>query len=339
MSNVARSFEEDNTNKMEAANIKTVACIGGGLIGSSWATHFARYGYDVNIYDAFPESLAGAMSKVRGNLKAFTDGGYLADAEADVAISHVALCGTLEDAVKDAQFIQESTPEDMTVKQDLLAGIDEFNRTAIIASSTSGLPLAEMAARTAHSERCIIGHPFNPPHLMPLVEIFCLENGDAAARTAYDFYQLVGKEPVRLRKESPGFIGNRLQMAYLKEAVQLVMDGVCSVEDVDKTSVYGLGLRYAIVGPNMNGELNGGAGGIRNYLAGPHMSHGINRSFKRVLQSDIDHVPEEYALKIAPEGIDEELRNRPPETGNTATEVAAYRDRMLMAILHAHGKI
>jgi len=174
---------------------------------------------------------------------------------------------------------------------------------------------------------------------MPLVEVTTGKKTDKEiSQVAYDFYKSIGKEPVIILKETPGFIGNRLQTAYLKEAIQLVKEGICTIEDVDKTSVFGLGVRWAIVGPYLNGELNGGAGGIKNYLGGPYKP-GIDAAFKRILSSDITEVPMEYATVTAPAGVAEEIQHRSPETGNNPGDIAKYRDTVLLGILKLLGKV
>lgn len=324
---------------MKVTDIKTVACVGVGLIGSSWATSFAQNGYAVRAYDAAPDSLKLAEERIRNNFQLYLDNGYMTQQQVEDALGRISYHTSLAETVKGADFIQESGPETLSVKQDLVAQMDAANPDAIICSSTSGLNISDIAAKSARAHRYVGGHPYNPPHLMPLVELTKWEKTDEALlQVAYDLYKAIKKEPVILLKESPGFIGNRLQVAYWKEAIEIIMDGVCSIEDLDKASIYGLGIRWAILGPNLNGHLNGGEGGIQSYFGG-HLGAGWAKAFQRVLDSKINEVPTEFKTKIAPEGIAEELKNRAPETGNTPEEVVAYRDKSLLGILNVLGKI
>jgi 3-hydroxyacyl-CoA dehydrogenase len=324
---------------MEAQDIQKVTCLGAGLIGASWATHFARHGLAVSLFDPAPDSLQTAPDRIRNNYKIFQDNGYMTQEAADASLARIRFVSDFSDAVKDAQFIQECGPEVLAVKRETVARIDAVNADAIVCSSTSGLSLSEIAGQSPYARRYFVGHPFNPPHLMPLVEIVRWDKGDPALlQVTRDFYTSVKKEPVILNKETPGFIGNRLQTAYVKEAVQIVSEGICSVEDLDKASVFGLGVRWAIVGPHLNGELNGGAGGIQNYLGGAYKS-GFDAAFQRILSSDIAEMPVLYSDKIAPDGVAEELKNRLPATGNTAAAVADYRDKTLLEILRILDKI
>lgn len=324
---------------MKLQDIKTICCIGAGLIGSSWATLYARFELDVRIYDPFEESLKSAEKKIRDNYEIFVRNGFMTEKEVETAFDRIQFISELEPALRDAQFVQESVPERLDLKRQLVRKIDEINPAAIVCSSTSGLNISDIAGESLYPERYIGGHPYNPPHLMPLVELTRWERTDEdCLRLAYDFYRSVRKEPVILNKESPGFIGNRLQGAFVKEAVEIVSEGICSVEDLDRAAVYGLGIRWAILGPNLNGELNGGEEGIRGYFGGKFKS-AWDASFRRLLASKMTEVPEEYYTKIAPEGVAGEKRNRLPETGNTTEEIAAYRDKLLLEILRLHGKI
>jgi 3-hydroxyacyl-CoA dehydrogenase len=242
----------------------------------------------------------------------------------------------LEEALQGVDLIQENIAEDLSKKRAILEKIDQINNTAIFCSSSSAIKISLISQKSKYPNRCVGAHPFNPPHLIPLVELTQWEKTDPeCVRKAYDFYKKVRKEPIILNKEVVGFIGNRLQFAYTREAVDLVMKGVCSVEDVDKASLYGLGFRYAIIGPNLNGDLNGGENGLRDYYG--KYGQTMNDILEDVAKWD--KVPVEYGQSIGPEGVEKAKANRPKELGNKREEILAYRDRMLLEILKLHNKI
>jgi len=322
---------------MKTLKIEKIACIGAGLIGSSWATLFTRKGYHVNLYDINKEYLESSKEKIKANFKVYIENEIVTEEEADKAMNRISYINDLETAVKDVQFIQECVYDNLELKKSVLAEIDKYNSNALFCSSTSTLNISDISRDSKYPERCIGAHPYNPPHLMPLVEITKWEKTDEQnVQTVYNFYKSIGKEPVVLLKESPGFICNRLQFAYLREAIDLVMKGVCTVEDLDKASVYGLGIRWAILGPNLNGDLNGGANGLVEYF-GPKYRPGFNAVIKQL--ASWTEIPIEYAEKIGPEGVEKEKANRPKETGNTREEIIAYRDKLLIEILKLHKKI
>ena len=250
---------------MKATDIKNIACIGTGTIGASWGTYFAMHGHPVYMYDIKEEQLKAARENIEANLNYLRDKEIITEADVKAALKIVKYTTNLEEAVKDAQLIQESGPEKYDIKRAVLADIEKYTAAdTIIASSTSGLLITEIAKEAKHPERCIGGHPYNPPHLIPLVEITRGEQtSEEALKCAYDFYKLIGKEPIILQKETLGFIANRLQMALSREIIDLVLKGTCTIEDIDKAMLYGPGLRMAIMGPILTLHLGGGPGGVR----------------------------------------------------------------------------
>jgi carnitine 3-dehydrogenase len=177
---------------------------------------------------------------------------------------HAALAG----AVGDADMVQESSPEDSTLKRAVLAAVDEAARPdAVIASSTSGFAMTMLQADCARPERCVVGHPFNPPYLIPLVEVVGGERTDpAAVDWLVAFYAAMGKRPLRLSRELPGFVGNRLQEAMWREALHMVAAGEATVEEIDEAIAYGPGLRWAQMGPCLTFHLAGGSAGMEHML-------------------------------------------------------------------------
>ena len=318
---------------MKVSDIKKVACVGGGVIGSSWAIQYAMRGLSVALYDINDEQLLKSRGQMEKSLDALVGHDAIAQTQKAEIVARVHPTTSMEEAVSDAQFIQESGPERLEIKRSILAQVEQYAASdALYASSTSGLLISEIVAEAAHPERCVGAHPYNPPHLIPLVEITRGEkSSDEVVKTVYDFYQSIGKEAVLLRKECPGFIANRLQLALYREVQDLVMRGVCSVEDVDKALVYGPGIRWAIFGHNMIMQLGNkdGLKGMMDMLAG-----GFN------LCADIaawDTIPADYGAKAQKE-MDEIMKNLPDEVGHTNAEIAQYRDKMLIDILKLHHK-
>lgn len=320
---------------MKPEEIKRVACVGGGVIGSSWAIQFAIKGLDVVLYDINDEQLAKSQAQMHKSLDALEQFKAVTPQRRQEIADRVKLTTSMEEAVKNAQFIQESGPERLEIKRSILAQVEEYaSADAIYASSTSGLLVSDIAAQAAHPERCVGAHPYNPPHLIPLVELTSGDKTDPELlQLAYDFYQSIGKEAVLLRKECPGFIANRLQLALYREVQDLVMRGVCSVEDADKALVYGPGLRWAIFGHNMIMQL-GNPGGLTG------MVQMLGNSGDRWLadMASWTHQPDNWA-EVAQPGVDKEMANFPDHIGHTNEDCAKYRDQMLIELLKLHRKL
>jgi carnitine 3-dehydrogenase len=322
---------------MKAVDIKKISVLGGsGLIGSGWATFFLWKGLEVNVYDINDALLQTAKERISGNLSYLLAKNIITKEIMDKALGKVVYTKDIGDSLRDVQFVQECAPEKYEPKQALVAALDQYgSKEAIFASSTSGLLITEIAKNSQYPERCIGAHPYNPPHLIPLVEISKGEQtSDAALQTAYDFYKAAGKEPIILQKEAPGFIANRLQIALYREAVDLVMRGICTVEDVDKALCFGPGLRYALMGSNMIFQLAGGPFGLKGVLAhiGPSAEMWMNDMavWKKWPAGISD------ALQ---EGVDKAIANRSAEEGKTNEEIIRWRDDKLLALLKLLNKI
>lgn len=321
---------------MKIPEITKTAVLGGGLIGSSWATNFIWKGVSVHIYDISDEALKTARNRIRENLEYLVSKGILTAGEMNAALGLAKYTTSIEEAVKDARFLQESVLEQYEVKQNLLEEVDKYAPAdAVFASSTSGLLITEIAKRSKHPERCLGAHPYNPPHLIPLVEISRgQKTSEETVKRTCDFYKSLGKEPVVLRKEAPGFIANRLSMALYREAADLVMRGVCSVEDIDKAVNFGPGLRYALMGPNLIYQLGGGQHGIQGLLK--HVESSV-QLWLEDMAAWKKWPPGWY--ETAQEGVNIEMANRPPEQGRTNEEIARWRDDGLIEILKFLKKI
>ena len=321
---------------MKANEIKKVSCVGSGVIGYSWALYFALKKLNTTVYDIKQESLDLAKERIHESLKSLIKNEVITQKESEEIESRITYTTSMEEAVKDVKFIIESGPENYEIKRSIVSEIEKYTSDeTIITSSTSGLLITEIARDAKHPERFIGAHPYNPPHLIPLVEI---TKGDKTSEeiveTAKEFFTMIGKEPVVLQKEALGFICNRIQMALYREVCQLVMDGVCSIEDADKAVTFGPGLRWGIMGPSLVFQLGGGKVGIDGLLK--HLGPSINLWLNDM--ADFKEFPEEFG-KIARDGVEEEMKNRSAEIGNDDTSLAEYRDKMLIEMLKLHKKL
>ena len=301
-------------------SIRRVAIIGTGVIGASWTTLFLAKGLDVVATDVAPNAEIA--------LRDFVDKAWPAMEELGLAPgasrSRLRFEAKLEDAVSGVDLVQENGPERIDFKRDLYGRLDELlPASTLIASSSSGLTMSEIQkACPNHPERCLIGHPFNPPHLIPLVE---LVGGAATSKETIDraaaFYDGLGKRTVRLNKEVPGHVANRLAAALLREVMYLVDEDVISVGDVDAAVSYGPGLRWGVMGPMQLYHLGGGAGGIDHWF---DQFTGPITAWWKVL-GDPQITPQMRAKVTA--GVMEEVAGRSIET------LEAQRDRELMGLL------
>ncbi len=321
---------------MKVEEIKKVACVGAGVIGYSWALYFALKKLDVFVYDITEESLELAKKRIHESLLSLYKNEVIQEDEITEIESRIVYTIKMEEAVKEVQFIVESAPENYDIKREIVKEIEQFtSEKTIIASSTSGLLITEIANCAKNPERFIGAHPYNPPHLIPLVEITKGEKtSEEVVEVSKKFYTSIGKEPVVLQKEALGFICNRIQMALYREVCDLVMRGVCSIEDADKAVTYGPGLRWGIMGPSLVFQLGGGQNGIDGLLK--HIGPSIDMWLQDM--ADFKEFPKEFGA-IAREGVEEEMKNRSRSIGNDDTSLAEYRDKMLIEMLKLHNKL
>ena len=305
--------------------VKRVVCVGSGLVGQGWASLFALAGYQVTLVDVNQKILDSAIGRVEGQMRFLEEAGLTKDAER--ASKLLSTTTSLGEAVGGADFVQESVFESYPAKKEVYGKMDEAaDERVILSSSSSGLMMSEIQkAAKRHPERCIVSHPWNPSYLVPLVE---LSPGDHTSqetiKKTYELMEDIGKVPVVLKREVPGFIANRLSAALWREALNLVDSGVASVEDVDKAVVNGPGLRWAIMGPYLTYHLGGGKGGIE-YL----MRH-IDVSKAKWLETMAKWTETpESAVEKAIKGVYEldSVRN------HTYDELEVWRDSQLVDIL------
>jgi carnitine 3-dehydrogenase len=303
------------------AGVRRVAVIGAGTIGASWAAAFLARGLDVTASDPAPEGEAFLRRYVADAWPVLTRLGLAVGASRD----RLTFIRDPLVAVSGADFVQESGPEREDAKIALFRELDSaLAAEIVIASSSSGLLISNLQKACRYPGRCVIGHPFNPPHLIPLVEVVggALTTPEAIARSIA-FYAGIGKKAIHIRKEVAGHLANRLQAALWREAVHLVAEGVADVADVDAAIAYGPGLRWAIMGPHLTFHLAGGVGGMTqfmNHFAGPL------QGWWRDL-GDPTLTPELRARII--EGVAAEA------DGRSIAALAAERDRILVKVLEA----
>jgi carnitine 3-dehydrogenase len=297
-----------------------VALVGTGVIGASWATLFLAKGLDVIATDTAPE----AEIKLRATIARQWDAMETLGLTPGASQARLTFTPSLEEAVRDADFIQESGPERLEIKRDLYRRMDEGARPdVVIATSSSGILISEVQVACAHRpDRVLVGHPFNPPHLIPLVEVVGGKaTSNAAIATAMEFYSAAGKRPIHLKKEVKGHVANRLQAALWREAFALVNDGVATVADIDTAIAHGPGLRWALLGPFLNLHLSGGVGGLEYVL--DHLGPPIESWW-----ADMKEVTIDDALKAKlVAGGDDEL------AGKSMDIIVQDRDRVLLELM------
>jgi ketoreductase RED1 len=293
------------------------AVIGAGTIGLSWTALFAHHGLTVRVTDPRPD-LAEAIADA---LKTFAP--HLGTTAEDLA-SRVQVAADVTESVKAADVVQENGPENVEFKKDLFKQlVEEAPKHALLLSSSSAIPSTAFTGEI-DGGRILIGHPFNPPHLIPLVEVVPGERtSEESVEKAVEFYTFLGRTPVVERKEIPGFVGNRLQNALSREAIYLVEQGVVTPEDLDKVITNSLGIRWATVGPFLGSHLGGGPGGYR------HMAGHIGKSMKKMWAGlgNPSQSPEEQERLI--EAVEQAYGS------STYSELAETRDRKQLAVLHA----
>ena len=305
-------------------DVRTVTCIGAGVIGGGWAAYFLARGYRVVAWDPAEDAEARLRHLVQAAWPALTELGLAEGASLDnLSVEH-----DLATACAAADFVQESAPEDLELKRSLLADIDAVTPAdVVISSSTSGYGMSEMQVRCAHPERTVVGHPFNPPYLIPLVEVVGGEktSPDAVTWTS-DFFRHIGKSVITMDREVPGFIANRLQEAIWREALHMVAAGEATVEQIDLSITDGPGLRWPIFGPMLTFHLAGGQGGMAHML--DHFGPSLQSPWTRLVAAEL--TPELRDAVV--DGCEREA------DGRSIDDLVAERDRGVIAILRALGR-
>ncbi|HEX5078586.1 MAG TPA: 3-hydroxyacyl-CoA dehydrogenase NAD-binding domain-containing protein [Geminicoccaceae bacterium] len=300
--------------------IEQVAVIGAGAIGASWATLFLAHGLSVAVYDPAPDTERKVRDFIARAWPTMARLGLAARADPDRLGFHA----DPADAVQGASVVQESGPENLAAKQALFARLEQgLAPDAIVASSTSGLLPSDLQAGRIGPGRYLVAHPFNPPHLMPLVELVGGRDTDPAViERAAAFYRSIGKRPIAIRREMPGHVANRMQAALYREAIHLALEGVASIEDIDAAISYGPGLRWAFMGPHMLHHLAGGERGLRHLLE--HIGPGLQSWWNDLGRPD-----------LTPEVIDRLVGMFEAADPRSIQDLAAERDALLLALLES----
>jgi len=303
----------------KAIPIQRVAIVGTGLIGSSWAAYFLAKGLDVVGTDPAPHAERELRNFVDRVWPVLTQVGLVPGADR----KRLSFSGSLETALSGADFVQENGPEREDIKVRLFAEMDSLlPAEVIIASSSSSLAMSVLQRECRHPERCVLGHPFNPPHLIPLVEVVGgTRTSPETLERVEKFYAQMGKRTIRLHKEIAGHVANRLQAALWREAAHLVAEGVVSVADVDAAVSEGPGLRWSVMGPNLIFHLGGGPGGMAHFME--HLSGPFARIWADLGRPEL--TPELKATIIA--GVQAEAAGRSRE------ELEGIRDRAIIGLL------
>src|SRR6516225_4561722 len=305
--------------------IRRIAIIGTGVIGASWAALFLAKGLQVVATDIAPNAEAGLRKFVETAWPALKRLGLSPGASQ----SNLNFTAALAQAVGEVDLVQENGPERIDFKQKLYGQLDELlSPDVIVASSSSGLKMSEIQkGAAAHPERCVIAHPFNPPHLIPLTEIVGgAKTSEATIQRAEEFYTSIGQQTVRVNKEMPGHVANRLQSALLREVYYLVAEDVVSAADVDTALSWGPGLRWGVMGGMMLNHLGGGPGGIEHFL---QQFTGPMAAWWKTLGNPV--LTPEVQKKLS-DSVHAEVGSR------TIEQLEAERDEMLMGLIELRTK-
>jgi carnitine 3-dehydrogenase len=304
--------------------IHRIGIVGTGLIGSSWAAQYLARGFDVIATNPDPSAETKFRENIDAAWKALTVIGLSPGATRD----RLTFSSNMKEALSQVDFVQENGPERPDFKIKLFSEIDDATPSdSIIASSSSGITMSVIQSDCKRPERCVIGHPFNPPHMIPLVEVVGgSKTSPEAIQQAMVFYASIGKKPINLRKEFPGHAANRLQAALYREVVYLIEQGVLSVEDADDAVSWGPGLRWGVMGPNLLWHIGGGEGGIHHFmetLMGPLAA----------MMKELGNPELTTELKqTITEGVVREAGNRSVE------QLAQEEDEMLLGLLSLRAK-
>jgi len=305
--------------------IHRIAIVGTGVIGASWAAEFLAHGFDVVATDPAPNAEANLRKYIDSAWPALTAMGLSPQASRE----RLSFTLDMKAAVSQADLVQENGPERPDFKIKLFADIDAATPSdSIIASSSSGITMSVMQSACNHPERCVIGHPFNPPHMIPLVEVVGgAKTSPETVQRAITFYESIGKKPIHLRKEVVGHVANRLQAALYREVVNLIHLGVLDVADADTAVCWGPGLRWGVMGPNLLFHLGGGAGGIQHFM--DHLSGPLASWWK-----DLGSFTEwpDGSKQTVIDGVRQEA------DGRTLEQLAETRDDVLLGLRQLRAK-
>jgi len=305
--------------------IRNIAIVGTGVIGASWAAYYLSKGFSVIATDPAPNAEAGLRKYIDEAWKTLSKNGLSTSASRD----RLTFEPSMVQALSKADFVQENAPERPDFKAKLFADMDDATPPgSILASSSSGITMDVIQSKCKRPERCVIGHPFNPPHVIPLVEVVGgAKTSPQTIEKAMAFYSSIGKKPIRLFKALPGHVANRLQAAIYKEILYLIQQGVLSVADADIAVSYGPGPRWGVMGPSLQWHLGGGAGGIHHFME--HLMGPLEGMMKALgtpnITPDLKQTVANEVIRIA---------------GNrTVEQLAAEENEVLTELLSSRAKV
>jgi len=304
--------------------IRRIAIVGTGVIGASWAAQYLARGFDVVATDPAPNAETSLRKYIDDAWSVLNSIGLSPGASRD----RLEFTADMKKALAKADFVQENGPERVDFKIKLYADMDAVTPPdSLIASSSSTLTMSVVQAKCEHPERCVIGHPFNPPHVIPLVEVVGgAKTSPAAIEKAMAFYKSIGKRAILLRKEVPGHVANRLQSALYREVLYLIEQGVLSVADADDAVSWGPGLRWGVMGPSLQFHLGGGAGGIQHFI--DHLLPAMEPLWK-VLGTP--GLTPEFKQRLA-DGVREEA------AGRSVAQLAEAENKVLVSLLRLRAE-
>jgi 3-hydroxyacyl-CoA dehydrogenase len=304
--------------------IRRIAVVGTGVIGASWAAQYLARGFDVTATDPAPGAEEKLRKYVDNAWELLTTIGLTPRASRD----RLSFTSNMQDALANSDFVQENGPERPELKTKLFADMDDAAPLdSIIASSSSGITPSVMQSKCRHPERVLVGHPFNPPHIIPLVEVVGgTKTSPQAVQRAMAFYASIGKKPILLNKELPGHVANRLQIALYSQVMYLIQQGVLNVADADAAVSYGPGLRWGVIGPSLQWHLGGGAGGIQHFME--HLMEPMAATIKNLGSPDV--TPE--LKQTITEGVLKEAGNHSVE------QLAAQENEVLVGLLRLRDR-
>lgn len=305
--------------------IRRIAIVGTGVIGASWAAEFLARGFDVVATDPAPKAEANLREYIDEAWKDLTSIGLTKGASRD----RLRFTTSMKEALSEADLVQENGPERPDFKIKLYAEMEEVAPVdSLFASSSSGITPSVIQSQCKHPERVVIGHPFNPPHIIPLVEVVGgSKTSPDAIQRAISFYASIGKKPIHLKKELPGHVANRFQAALYREMLYLIEQGVLSVEDTDAAVCYGPGLRWGVMGQSLQWHLGGGAGGIQHFM--DHLMPPLEGMMKAL---GTPNITPELKQKVI-NGVMREAAGRPVD------QLAQEENRVLIGLLKLREEI
>ncbi len=304
--------------------VKNVGVVGTGLIGASWAAYYASKDFKVKMFDKISAAQESGLQRAMSYLDGLAQYGLIEKSLAKKMKGNISSASSLEQAVSDADYVQESASENFETKIPLFSEMDAIAKPdTILASSSSSLPMTQVQMSVKRPGRCVVAHPFNPPHLVPLVEI--VPGNQTTSQTVEDvrtFFNSLGKMPVVLKKETTGFIANRLAAALWREAIDLVLKGVASVQDVDRALFAGPGIRWAFMGQHLIYHLGGGEGGYDYFIK--HIGKAFGDIWKDM--ATWNEISDDAKYKLV-QGMDEVMSRK------KLADVAQWRDKKIVALL------